>query len=513
MRLDAFTPGAQRALQRGVRLAHDRQAQDSQSRLAGPEQLLLSLLLEESRALEFLAARGITAVGLGHSADESDLFSSEPRLVEFAEFDETAQIVLMEALNRAADAGQRDHAGTEYLLWALLTCPSPTATWLAGQGLRPEEIIGRPQPAPVAMGTPLAMEAKLELRDATTSDLTETFRILDAAGNRVREGLRVIEDYGRFGLNDSVLARALKELRHGLAAAFGELPANALLAARNTLGDVGTQISTQAEYRRTSPVDVLQAAWKRVQEALRSLEEFGKIIDSAFGARIEQLRYRSYTLEKAFLLCTTNRERLAGQQLYLLVTQSLCDHGAGPALRGALDAGVRIVQIREKQLRDRELVEYARRVRELTREYEALLIMNDRPDLAVLVDADGVHVGQEELSVADARRIVGPDRLVGVSTHSIEQARQAVLDGADYLGVGPTFPTRTKSFEEFPGLNLVREVAQEIPLPWFAIGGIHSGNVQDVVAAGGGRIAVSSVICSDPYPAEIAGELLAWLRS
>jgi len=117
------------------------------------------------------------------------------------------------------------------------------------------------------------------------------------------------------------------------------------------------------------------------------------------------------------------------------------------------------------------------------------------------------------LSVAAARRIVGPDRLVGVSTHSIEQARQAVLDGADYLGVGPTFPTSTKSFEEFPGLNLVREVAQEIPLPWFAIGGIHSGNVQDVVAAGGGRIAVSSVICSDPYPAEIAGELLAWLRS
>ena len=98
--------------------------------------------------------------------------------------------------------------------------------------------------------------------------------------------------------------------------------------------------------------------------------------------------------------------------------------------------------------------------------------MNDRPDLAALARADGVHVGQEELSVKDARSIVGPELLVGVSTHSIEQARQAVLDGANYIGVGPTFPSGTKRFEQFPGVELLRAVAAEIRLPAFAIGGI-----------------------------------------
>lgn len=507
MRFEAFTPGALRALQRSLWLARRAEAA-----ACLPEHLLQSLFLEESRALEFLLARGISAAALELDLPaEAEVSGALP--VEVERFDDLARIVLTQAHGQAVETGTPEHVGTEHLLWALLHTPSAAATRLAELGLRPEELFSPVRRSPDVASAPLELSARLELREATVSDLTETFRILDAAGNRVREGLRVIEDYGRFGLDDSVLSRELKELRHGLTAAFGRLPAHALVAARDTLGDVGTRIGTQAEYRRSSPVVVLQAAWKRVQEALRSLEEYGKILDADFGGLIEQLRYRSYTLEKAFLLCTTNRERLEGQQLYLLVTQSLCDHGAGPAIRGALEAGVRMVQVREKSLGDRELVEYARRVRQLTREFDAQLIMNDRPDLAVLVDADGVHVGQEELSVHDARRIVGPDRLVGVSTHSIEQARQAVLDGADYLGVGPTFPSGTKSFEEFPGLEFVTQVAAEIPLPWFAIGGIDGGNVEQVIGAGGRRVAVSGAICGAPAPAEAAGELLAWLRA
>jgi thiamine-phosphate pyrophosphorylase len=133
--------------------------------------------------------------------------------------------------------------------------------------------------------------------------------------------------------------------------------------------------------------------------------------------------------------------------------------------------------------------------------------MNDRPDLAVLTDADGVHVGQEELSVRDARRIVGPGRLVGVSTHTIEQARQAVLDGADYIGVGPVFPSQTKQFGSFAGLQFVREAAGEITLPAFAIGGITTENVAEVLAAGATRIAVSAAICAAEDPGEAAREL------
>lgn len=351
---------------------------------------------------------------------------------------------------------------------------------------------------------------------AVSDSSTETFRILDAAANRAGEGLRVVEDFVRFGLNDGHLSRLLKECRHELASTLAVLPEASRLAARDTLGDVGTAIGTASEYQRGSMVDVARASFKRVQEALRTLEEFGKLIGAESGSlarRIEQLRYRLYTTEKAVLRTQFSHERLLDQHLYLLVTASSCVAGCEVVVRAALAAGVKLVQVREKSMPDRELVEHARRLREWTREADALLIVNDRPDIALLAEADGVHVGQEELSIRDARRIVGTDLLIGVSTHSIEQARQAVLDGADYLGVGPTFPSGTKSFEVFAGLEFVRQVAAEITLPWFAIGGINGRNLADVRSAGASRVAVSGAIISATNPNKAASELLAQLTS
>jgi thiamine-phosphate pyrophosphorylase len=135
-----------------------------------------------------------------------------------------------------------------------------------------------------------------------------------------------------------------------------------------------------------------------------------------------------------------------------------------------------------------------------------LLIINDRPDIAVIVDADGVHLGQEDMTVKDARQIVGPRKLIGVSTHSIDQARAAVLDGASYIGVGPTFPSPTKAFDAHPGVQLLRHVAAEIRLPAFAIGGVSGDNVSEVAAAGFRRIAVSSALteAADPSAAVAA---------
>lgn len=335
----------------------------------------------------------------------------------------------------------------------------------------------------------------------------ESYRILDAAANRVREGLRVVEDYARFGLNDEHLSRILKTCRHDLAAIISHLPENALLTSRDTVNDVGTTITTPSEYHRSSAIDVIRAAFKRTQEALRTLEEYSKVIDASLSPRFEQLRYRLYTAEKIVLRTNQSIEQLHQQHVYLLVQEEVCTNGLESVVKSALDAGVRLFQLREKSLGDRRLIEQARRVRAWTRAANAILIINDRPDIAVLADADGVHVGQKELSVQDARKIVGADRFVGVSTHSIEQARQAVLDGADYLGVGPTFPSQTKSFENFPGLRLISEVAKEIRLPWFAIGGIDQSNAGQVLDAGTSRVAVSSVICRSDSP-EIAARTL-----
>jgi thiamine-phosphate pyrophosphorylase len=272
------------------------------------------------------------------------------------------------------------------------------------------------------------------------------------------------------------------------------LPQHELLACRDTQHDVGTAVTTASEAHRPNPKSVVTAGFKRVQEALRSLEEFGKLLDPQLAQRFEQMRYRTYTLERAVGTTRDARTQLASSRLYVLLDAL----GSLDEFKRVADelvaAGVDVIQLRAKNVSDRVLVERGKALRAATAGSRTLYVMNDRADLAVLTQADGVHVGQDELSVFEVRHIAGPAMLIGVSTHTIEQARQAVLDGANYLGVGPVFPSGTKSFERLAGLDLVRAVAAEIALPAFAIGGISSENVDSVLAAGLGRVAVSGAI-------------------
>jgi thiamine-phosphate pyrophosphorylase len=171
-----------------------------------------------------------------------------------------------------------------------------------------------------------------------------------------------------------------------------------------------------------------------------------------------------------------------------------------------------MIQLRDKRLADRELVARARQLREATRGSRTLAIINDRPDVAVLAAVDGVHLGQEDLPVKDARAIAGTEMIIGVSTHNIARARTAVADGANYLGAGPTFASRTKSFGTLAGLNYLRQVAAEITLPTFAIGGINTDNVSDVLATGTGRVAVGAAVTEADDPEVAAGALLSMLN-
>jgi thiamine-phosphate pyrophosphorylase len=337
-----------------------------------------------------------------------------------------------------------------------------------------------------------------------SADMIPLLRVLDAEGNRAREGLRVVEDFARFVLDDRHLTDCCKQLRHQLTAVLARIPPAERLAARETQADVGTTLTTPAEQRRTTPRAVLEANFGRLQEALRSLEEFGKLHDPQMGAELEQLRYRSYTLHRAMVIEQESAARLAGARLYVLVDGRATAAEFETLVRTLIGAGVDVLQLRDKNLDDRTLLERGRLLSRLTRGSPTLAIVNDRPDLAVLAQADGVHVGQDELTVKDARTIVGPQRLVGVSTHSIQQARQAVLDGANYIGVGPTFPSGTKSFSHYPGLELVAAVAAEIRLPAFAIGGIGPANLDAVLAAGLPRAAVSGAITTAADPAAVA---------
>jgi thiamine-phosphate pyrophosphorylase len=178
-------------------------------------------------------------------------------------------------------------------------------------------------------------------------------------------------------------------------------------------------------------------------------------------------------------------ERLAAAHLYLV-----CDERPDEFLEAALRGGVDIVQLRIKAAPDDRLVPAARRYSELCAAHGALFILNDRPDLVAPAGADGVHVGQDDMAVASARSIVGPDRLVGLSTHTPQQVDAARHLDVDYIGVGPVHETPTKPGRPAVGLELVRYAARGASIPFFAIGGIDVGNVAAVVGAGAPRVAV-----------------------
>jgi thiamine-phosphate pyrophosphorylase len=342
---------------------------------------------------------------------------------------------------------------------------------------------------------------------------TDVLRILDASLNRAAEGLRVVEDFVRFVLDDPFLTSQMKGIRHDLAVASASISSDDRHAARDTAHDVGTQISTPEEQERKDAWAVCFSSLKRTEQSLRSLEEYGKLADRRFAATVEALRYRLYTLEKAIDIGRASRERLENVRLCVLVDGRESPAAFESFVAVLIDAGIGMIQLRDKSLDDRALIERARQLRQLTRGTTALAVINDRPDVAVAVAADGVHLGQEDLPVKTTRVIVGTQMLIGVSTHDIDQARAAVLEGANYLGAGPTFASQTKAFEDFAGLAYLKQVAAEIHLPVFAIGGISATNLPQVLATGIRRVAVGAAITAAREPASAAGTLLSMLNA
>ena len=198
------------------------------------------------------------------------------------------------------------------------------------------------------------------------------------------------------------------------------------------------------------------------------------------------------------------RERLRTARLYFVCDARPHGEDPEPMLRAALTGGVDIVQLREKQLDRRAIERAGATFRRLCDTYSSLFIVNDDPELARACDADGVHLGQEDRSVADARAALGPDAIIGLSTHSEEQI--AAASGPDYNSVGPIWETPTKEGRPAVGLELIRHAAEHAPLPFYAIGGIDPSNAAQVVEAGARRLAVVRAIrdAADPSAAAAA---------
>ncbi len=338
----------------------------------------------------------------------------------------------------------------------------------------------------------------------------DIWRILDVNINRTREALRVVEDYARFVLDDGDAAGAIKRCRHQIGELVGALGADKLLAARDIVNDVGRDLKTPAELRRASTEDVVRAAFGRLTESARVLGEYAKIVSQLAANAAEQLRYRLYELEQRIVLRGALRRRFRAVRLYVLLSAELCRRPWLEVAEAAIVGGAGCLQLREKGLSDAELLARAKQLRELTRRHGVLLAINDRPDIARLASADIVHVGQDDLSVRDARRIAGAAILVGKSTHTIQQFEAALAEEPDYLAVGPMFPSPTKPQNHIAGPNTLESLRSRTDLPLVAIGGINADNIAQLVAAGADCVAACAGVIGAQDVTTAARALAQW---
>jgi thiamine-phosphate pyrophosphorylase len=328
------------------------------------------------------------------------------------------------------------------------------------------------------------------------------YRIIDANFNRAREALRVIEDYCRFVMNCAGLSGRAKELRHRLSAVIAGIDEGRLLAGRDTSGDIGIGQKADSAIERKNIKDTLTAACKRLPEALRVMAETIRCENPAVSERIEEIRYAGYTLEKDVALFTNAQERFANVRLYVLINSNL------PAeifalVQKCIRGGADCLQLRVKNVDDNQYYVLACEFVKICRDANVISIINDRVDIAAASGADGVHLGQNDLPIEQARKLQITPMIFGKSTHSLEQLAEAIIELPTYVSLGPVFTTPTKPEAAPVTLDYVEKavpILSQTGIGHVAIGGITIDNVENVLRAGAKVIAVSSAVTHSPDP-------------
>jgi thiamine-phosphate pyrophosphorylase len=323
----------------------------------------------------------------------------------------------------------------------------------------------------------------------------QTLRILDANCNRIGEGLRFLEDVARFLLNDAALSHKLKAMRHNLVKSLSKFGA-AMLSERDAEADVG--LGTRLSQRQDLP-SLVTANAKRVEEALRVVEELAKLPDfkeTLHSNDFEQARFNLYTLERELssrLMRQQKIEQLTG--LYVIIDiQTLGQKDVIDAASKAISGGAKVIQLRDKQHGKGKLLVIAQKLRDLCYKSGTLFIINDYLDIALASDADGIHIGQDDLPLSAIRKELPIDKIIGISTKSLAQAQKAEAEGADYIAVGSIFVSPTKTSAKVVGLEHLRQVRKAVSIPIVAIGGINRENIGEVMAAGADSAAVISAV-------------------
>jgi thiamine-phosphate pyrophosphorylase len=330
--------------------------------------------------------------------------------------------------------------------------------------------------------------------------------MIDANLNRSSEGLRVLEDIARFLLNDAELSHRCRTLRHDLARVTKSLGAE-LLSHRDSEHDVGGHYSKKKGQTMEPPslrslLDLVTANAKRVEESLRVIEELAKLPDlnsMLNSASFEQTRFALYALERDLISRISRQDkvnRMAG--LYVIVDrQFLPGRDELDIATQIIEGGAKTIQLRDKQSNKRELLIVAGKLKELCSQAGVIFIINDYLDLALAVDADGLHIGQEDLPLPAVRRQLPIDRIVGCSVTTVSQAKRSQDEGADYIAVGSIFPTTTKKEATVVGVDMLREIKRTVSTPVVAIGGINRHNIAEVITAGADAVAVISAVLGE----------------
>lgn len=327
-------------------------------------------------------------------------------------------------------------------------------------------------------------------------------QILDANLNRILEGVRVLEEIARFILSDKALTLEIKNFRHSLNQITSDLLNRSdLHLARDTSIDSGKFLNTDSETRRDNLETVIRANAGRTKEGLRVLEEFSKILKNRKSSNsYKKLRFLFYDLEQELLTrAIIDKSFLTETQLYPII-----DPGYIKSMKKAAniinDTGIKLVQLRVKNNTGKKFLSLARTLRKNLKS-DIRLLINDRIDIALAIEADGVHLGQTDIDIKSARKILSENSIIGISVDTLSQLKQAVKHRADYIGFGPMYPTRTKP-DAGPDKSLkdLQKIVKQSPLPVAVIGGIDPGNTLKLIESGSNLIAVISSIWGDSNP-------------
>ena len=318
------------------------------------------------------------------------------------------------------------------------------------------------------------------------------YRIIDANFNRAREAIRIIEEFCRFALNSAPLTERAKQLRHELSAEISKLDAAKLIASRDSLGDVGVGKTVDSQFARQNLTDCFTANCKRLTESLRALTETIQTLNPSIARTIEKLRFTAYTLEKDIVLFSDTQQKFEAVRLYVIISSSLPADVFSLTQR-CIAGGADCIQLRAKNADDDKLFALALEFAQICKAAGVLSIINDRVDIAVAAEADGVHLGQNDLPIESARKLQLTPLIIGKSTHSIKQLKAACRQLPTYVSLGPVFSTGTKPTAEPVGLDYIKqatEILADTGIAHVAIGGITLENIEDVLNAGAKAIAV-----------------------